>query len=113
MYDLLSTATAYPTTRRQSRQTAQISQVGEPSTPSVPCSLPCHCDAKSLLGRDQVVGVFGALAEIDLHPVDRACEDAALALVVVADRGRAVSSAEKISGTVAPTRPSPLFSPST
>src|SRR6476661_9563590 len=51
-----------------------------------------HRDAQALLGCDQVVGVFCVLAEIDLHPVDRAGEDAALAFVVVADRGRGVSS---------------------
>src|SRR3954468_1840112 len=51
-----------------------------------------HRDAQALLGHDQVVGVFCVLAEIDLHPVDRAGEDAALAVVVVADRGRGVSS---------------------
>src|SRR4051794_37674548 len=51
-----------------------------------------HCDAQALLGCDQVLGGFGVLAEIDLHPVDGAGEDAALAVVVVADRGCGVSS---------------------
>src|SRR5437763_9237171 len=51
-----------------------------------------HRDAQALLGRDQVVGVFCVLADIDLRPVDRAGEDAALAVVVIADRGRGVSS---------------------
>ena len=44
-----------------------------------------HGDAESLLGGDEVVGVSGVLAEIDLHPVDRAGEHAALTVVVVAD----------------------------
>src|SRR4051794_17311063 len=51
-----------------------------------------HRDAQAFLGGDQVVGVLCVLAEIDLHPVDRAGEDAALAVVVVADRGCGVSS---------------------
>jgi len=45
-----------------------------------------HCDAQALLGRDQVLGVFRVLGEIDLHPLDRAGEDAAVTVVVVADR---------------------------
>ena len=32
--------------------------------------LPRHRDAQALLGRDQVVGVLGVLAEVDLHPPD-------------------------------------------
>src|SRR5512133_654069 len=47
--------------------------------------LPRHGDAQALLGRDQVVGVLGVLPKIDLHPVDLSREDAAFALVVVAD----------------------------
>src|SRR3954471_16177657 len=51
-----------------------------------------HCDAESFLRTDEVVGVFCVLAEVDLHPVDSAGEDAGLAVVVVADRGGGVSS---------------------
>src|SRR4051794_15507476 len=51
-----------------------------------------HRDAQAFLGHDQVVGVFCVLAEIDLHPVDRAGKDAGLAVVVVADRGCSVAS---------------------
>src|SRR4029450_8840998 len=51
-----------------------------------------HRDAQALFGRDQVVGVLSVLAEVDLHPVDRAGEDAALALVIVADRGGGIAS---------------------
>src|ERR1700675_3695955 len=54
--------------------------------------LPRHRDAQALLGGDQVVGVLGVLAEVDLDPVDRAGEDAALAVVVVADGGCGVAS---------------------
>src|SRR4029453_18846137 len=54
--------------------------------------LPRHRDAQALLGCDQVVGVFCVLAEIYLHPVDRAGKDAAVAVVVVADWGCGVSS---------------------
>src|SRR3954451_9018239 len=57
-----------------------------------PRSLSGHCDPESLIGRDQVVGVVRVFAEVDLDPVDRAGEDAAFALVVVADRGRGVLS---------------------
>src|SRR6186713_2379979 len=51
-----------------------------------------HCDPESLLGCDEVVGVLCVLPEVDLHPVDRAGEDAALAVVVIADRGSGVPS---------------------
>src|ERR1700759_99661 len=51
-----------------------------------------HRDAQALLGRDQVVGVVCVPIEIDLDPVDGAGEDAAFAVVVVADRGCAVTS---------------------
>src|SRR4029450_734495 len=61
--------------------------------------LACHRDAQALLGRDQVVGVLGVLAEVDLHPVDGAGEDAALAVVVVADGGTGVGSG---AGALAP-----------
>src|SRR5690349_21538022 len=40
-----------------------------------------------------MVGVFSVLAEIDLHPVDRTGKDAAVAVVVVANRGGGVPSA--------------------
>src|SRR5690242_4016495 len=51
-----------------------------------------HRDAEALLGRDEMVGVFGVAIEIDLDPVDGAGEHAAVAVVVVADRGGAVPS---------------------
>src|SRR4029450_11770144 len=38
--------------------------------------LACHRDAQALLGRDQVVGVLGVLAEVGVHPLDGAREDA-------------------------------------
>jgi hypothetical protein len=65
-----------------------------------------------------VIEVLGGVRDVDLDPLDGAGEPAALRGVVVADRrGRvgadvAVSSAEKTIGTVASTRPSPVFAPS-
>jgi len=38
-----------------------------------------HDDAEPFLGGDEVVGVIGVLAEVDLHPGDSAGEDAAFA----------------------------------
>src|SRR5262249_30626147 len=45
-----------------------------------------HRDPQPLLRGDQVVGVLGVLAEVDLDPVDRAREPAGRARVVVAHR---------------------------
>lgn len=77
-----------------------------------PRSLARHRDPKPLLRADQVVMVVGA--EIDLHPVHHAAEDASRRGLVVADRGggvarprSAVSSKERVKGTVAGSRPSP------
>src|SRR5215210_6749942 len=69
-----------------------VSVIGRPFVRLLCALLAGHRDAESLLGCDEVVGVLCVLAEVDLHPVDRAGEDAALALVVIADRGRGVSS---------------------
>ena len=44
-----------------------------------------HDDAEPFLGGDEVVGVIGVLAEVDLYPVDSAGKAAAFAVVVVAD----------------------------
>src|SRR5262249_27377040 len=49
-------------------------------------------DLHALLGREQMVEVLGGLTDVDLHPVDRAVEDALAGVVVVADgRGRVAS----------------------
>src|SRR6266542_1965181 len=47
---------------------------------SFPLLLPCHRAAQTFFGRDHVIGVI--LAEIDLHPVNLAAEDAAVAVVI-------------------------------
>jgi hypothetical protein len=79
--------------------------------------LPGHDDAESLLGRDEVVDVFGSLVDVDLDPADSRGEAAGAGSVVVAD-GVAlsvmsvVSSPEKIIGWMASTRPWPTSSPS-
>src|SRR4029079_15593548 len=61
------------------------------STSVIP-SLARDRNLEALLRRDQVVGILGVLAEVDLRPVDGAGEDAALGVVVVADGRRSVAS---------------------
>jgi len=51
-----------------------------------PGLLACHRHAQPLLGGDQVIRVLRVLAEVDLHPLDPAGEDAGCGVVVVADR---------------------------
>src|SRR6185312_6160445 len=53
-------------------------------------SLPRHRDAQALVGRDQVVGVLGVFAEVDLNPFDAAVEGVVARPVVVAHRRRVV-----------------------
>ena len=94
----------------------------EPWLPAAPASpsLARHRDPVALLRRDQVVGVLGVVAQVDLDPVDPAREGR-LALrprssvtgVAVSLPTSVVSSAENTIGTVASTRPSPTFAPST
>ncbi len=57
-----------------------------------PQLLPRHRDAEAFVGVDVVVGVLGVLAQVDLHPVDRAAEPAGVSGVVGADRGAGLPS---------------------
>jgi hypothetical protein len=52
---------------------------------AVRASLPSHGDLHPFFGREHVIEVFGCLGDVDLHPLDRAAEDARLGPVVVAD----------------------------
>src|SRR5215207_9488289 len=51
-----------------------------------------HRDMPALLRGDQVVGVLGVFAQIDLHPADPAREGTVLRPVIVADGRGAVSA---------------------
>src|SRR6478609_7593463 len=58
-----------------------------------------HRDPVALLRRDQVVGVLGVLAEVDLDPLDLPAERELVHREVVADRGAAVRA--EVGGLVA------------
>src|SRR4051812_45950770 len=54
--------------------------------------LPSDGDPVAFLSRDEVVGVLGVGAEIDLNPTDSAGECAVVGCVVVTDRGGGVAA---------------------
>src|SRR5687767_14650543 len=55
-------------------------------------SLPRHGDAHALLGGDQMVGILGIVAEVDLDSINSSGERVVAGGVVVADRGCGVDA---------------------